>query len=96
MRQIRASDGVYRTPVLMLTARTEVESRVAGLDAGALEVGRVQLHTDRERGPNGRPGPTHDLEQEARGAVRAVSPRLAWLWKLIFSATSIAAEPLSA
>jgi two-component system response regulator MprA len=32
-RHLRASDN--RTPVLMLTARAEVDSRVAGLDAGA-------------------------------------------------------------
>ena len=38
-RRLRA-DGVW-SPVLMLTARDAVEERVAGLDAGADEIGRA-------------------------------------------------------
>ena len=40
-RRLRARRD--RTPILMLTARTETSDRVSGLDAGAEEIGRAHV-----------------------------------------------------
>ena len=73
LRQLRAQGN--RTPVLLLSARGEVDERVEGLDASADDLPAQAVCDCRTRGPGAGAGPPWRRNQGHRVARRRPDPR---------------------